>query len=172
MAKYEFAHVLKKSPFMCLLKDCESAKSWPCVAQCQDIVFLVPDSCRATPRNLQYKRGCLKRLERYLFLLFLDNLAVFFAKIQHPQQYQYVFTVESQDNIPECTKTHTIKTAFNLVKIHLLLRIVLLIQWSVIICRPCCYRYCWNLNFLLYKRKREVNHSLIKTPLKKFNSQV
>ena len=27
MAKYEFAHVLKKSPFMCLLKDCESAKS-------------------------------------------------------------------------------------------------------------------------------------------------
>jgi hypothetical protein len=30
----EFAHVLKKSPFMCLLKDCESAKSWPCVAQC------------------------------------------------------------------------------------------------------------------------------------------
>ena len=35
--KYEFVyiHVLKKSLFMCLLpKDCESAKSWPCVAQC------------------------------------------------------------------------------------------------------------------------------------------
>ena len=36
MAKYKFVyiHVLKKSLFMCLLKDCESAKSWPCVAQC------------------------------------------------------------------------------------------------------------------------------------------
>jgi hypothetical protein len=44
----------------------------------QDIVFLVPDSCRATPRNLQYKRGRLKRLERCPFLLFLDNLAVVF----------------------------------------------------------------------------------------------
>jgi hypothetical protein len=28
-----------------------------------------------------------------------------------PQQCQSVFTVESQDNIPDCTKTHTIKTA-------------------------------------------------------------
>ena len=33
------------------------------------------------------------------------------AKIQHPQQCQSVFTVESQDNIPDCTKTHIIKTA-------------------------------------------------------------
>ena len=32
------------------------------------------------------------------------------AKIQHPQQCQSVFTVESQDNIPDCTNTH-IKTA-------------------------------------------------------------
>ena len=35
--KYEFVyiHVLKKSLLMCLLpKDCESVKSWPCVAQC------------------------------------------------------------------------------------------------------------------------------------------
>ena len=44
----------------------------------QDIVFLVPDTCRATPKNLQYKRGRLKRLERCLFLLYLDNLAVVF----------------------------------------------------------------------------------------------
>jgi hypothetical protein len=33
------------------------------------------------------------------------------AKIQHSQQCQSVFTVESQDNIPDCTKTHIIKTA-------------------------------------------------------------
>ena len=33
----------------------------------------------------------------------------------------------------------SIKTAFNLVKIHLFFRIMLLIQWSVIFCRPCCY---------------------------------
>jgi hypothetical protein len=33
------------------------------------------------------------------------------AKIQHHQQCQYLFTMESQDNIPDCTKTHTIKTA-------------------------------------------------------------
>ena len=32
------------------------------------------------------------------------------AKIQHPQQCQFVFTVESQDNIPDCTNTHIIKT--------------------------------------------------------------
>jgi hypothetical protein len=32
------------------------------------------------------------------------------AKIQHPQQCQSVFTVESQDNIPDCTNTHIIKT--------------------------------------------------------------
>ena len=44
----------------------------------QYIVFLVPDSCRATTRNLQYKPGRLKRLERRLFLLFLDNLTVGF----------------------------------------------------------------------------------------------
>ena len=31
------------------------------------------------------------------------------AKIQHPQQCQSVFTVESQDNILNCTKTHIIK---------------------------------------------------------------
>ena len=33
------------------------------------------------------------------------------AKIQHPQQCQSIFTIESQDNIPDCTKTHIIKTA-------------------------------------------------------------
>jgi hypothetical protein len=33
------------------------------------------------------------------------------AKIQHPQQCQSVFTVESQDNIPDYTKTHIIKPA-------------------------------------------------------------
>ena len=44
----------------------------------KDIVFLVTDSCRATPRNLHYNRGRLKRLERCLFLLFLDNLPVVF----------------------------------------------------------------------------------------------
>ena len=43
----------------------------------QYIVFLVPDSCRATPRNLQYKRGRLKRLERCSFLIYLDNLVFF-----------------------------------------------------------------------------------------------
>ena len=33
--EFVYIHVLKKSLFMCLLpKDCESAKSWPCVAQC------------------------------------------------------------------------------------------------------------------------------------------
>ena len=32
------------------------------------------------------------------------------------------------------------KIAFNLVKIHLLFRIILLIQWSLIFSRPCCYR--------------------------------
>ena len=42
----------------------------------QDIVFRVPDSCPATTRNLQYKRGRLKRVERRLLLLLLDNLAV------------------------------------------------------------------------------------------------
>jgi len=35
----------------------------------------------------------------------------------------------------------SIKTTFNLVKIHLFFRIMLLIQWSVIFCRPCCYRF-------------------------------
>ena len=33
------------------------------------------------------------------------------AKIQHLQQCQSAFTVESQENIADCTKTHTIKTA-------------------------------------------------------------
>jgi hypothetical protein len=32
------------------------------------------------------------------------------AKNQHSQQCQSVFTVESQDNIPDCTNTHIIKT--------------------------------------------------------------
>jgi hypothetical protein len=40
-----------------------------------------------------------------------------------------------------------IKTAFNLVKIHLLFRIMLLIQRSVICCRPCCYRF-WELKYI------------------------
>jgi hypothetical protein len=35
-----------------------------------------------------------------------------------------------------------IKTAFNLVKIHLLFRIIPLIQWSVMFCRPCFNRFC------------------------------
>jgi hypothetical protein len=39
------------------------------------------------------------------------------------------------------TAVLSIKTVFNLVKIHLLLCIILLIQWSVIFCRPCCYRF-------------------------------
>ena len=41
----------------------------------------------------------------------------------------------------------SIKTAFNYVKIHLLFSIMLLIQWSVIYCRPCCYRFLedWNI---------------------------
>ena len=36
------------------------------------------------------------------------------AKIQHSQQCQSVFTVESHDNIPDCTKTHIIKTALSI----------------------------------------------------------
>jgi hypothetical protein len=39
------------------------------------------------------------------------------------------------------TAVLSIKTVFNLVKIHLLLCIILLIRWSVIFCRPCCYRF-------------------------------
>jgi hypothetical protein len=35
------------------------------------------------------------------------------------------------------TAVLSIKTAFNLVKIHLLFHIMLLIQWSVIFCHPC-----------------------------------
>jgi hypothetical protein len=35
----------------------------------------------------------------------------------------------------------SIKTAFNLVKIHLLSHIIPLIQWSVMFCRPCFNRF-------------------------------
>jgi hypothetical protein len=35
----------------------------------------------------------------------------------------------------------SIKTAFNLVKIHLLSRIISLIQWSLMFCRPCFNRF-------------------------------
>ena len=38
----------------------------------------------------------------------------------------------------------SIKTAFNLVKIHLSFRIIPLIQWSVMFCRPCFNRF-WGL---------------------------
>jgi hypothetical protein len=39
------------------------------------------------------------------------------------------------------TAVLSLKTGFNLVKIHLLFRIILLFQQSVIFCRPCCYRF-------------------------------
>ena len=46
----------------------------------QDIAFLVPDSCRMTMRNdnsADFSGDTIKKLlERRLFLLFLDNLAV------------------------------------------------------------------------------------------------
>ena len=38
------------------------------------------------------------------------------------------------------TAVLSIKTAFNLVKVHLLFRIMLLIQWNIICCPPC-YRF-------------------------------
>jgi hypothetical protein len=41
----------------------------------------------------------------------------------------------------------SIKTAFNLVKIHLLSRIIPLIQWSVMFCRPCFNRF-WGLKYI------------------------
>ena len=183
--KFVYIHVLKKSLFMCLLKDCESAKSWPCVAQCilycyVIIVIYVDNICirwetdqKCSPKTLissvivSVLANCLKRAETDIVLSVLDirayivsfsasldmnqvpeklylgqNLkqyvmkeAVIYkilryrqnrchtneerwtdhswhkAKIQHPQQCQSVFTVESQDNIPDCTKTHIIKTA-------------------------------------------------------------
>ena len=41
----------------------------------------------------------------------------------------------------------SIKTAFNLVKIHLLFRIIPLIQSSVMLCRPCFNRF-WGLKYI------------------------
>jgi hypothetical protein len=41
----------------------------------------------------------------------------------------------------------SIKTAFNLVKIHLLFRIIPLIQWSVMFFRPCFNRF-WGLKYI------------------------
>ena len=41
----------------------------------------------------------------------------------------------------------SIKTAFNLVKIHLFFRIIPLIQWSVMFCRPCFNRF-WGLKYI------------------------
>jgi hypothetical protein len=47
-----------------------------------------------------------------------------------------------------CTITNKQKkTAFNLVKIHLLFRIISLIQWSVMFCRPCFNRF-WGLKYI------------------------
>ena len=40
-----------------------------------------------------------------------------------------------------------LKTSFNLVKIHLLFRIIPLIQWSVMLCRPCFNRF-WGLKYI------------------------
>jgi hypothetical protein len=41
----------------------------------------------------------------------------------------------------------SIKTAFNLVKIHLLFRIIPLIQWSVMFYRPCFNRF-WGMKYI------------------------
>jgi hypothetical protein len=41
----------------------------------------------------------------------------------------------------------SIKTAFNLIKIHLLFRIIPSIQWSVMFCRPCFNRF-WGLKYI------------------------
>jgi hypothetical protein len=60
----------------------------------------------------------------------------------------------------------SIKTAFNLVKIHLLFRIIPLIQWSVMFCRPCFKRF-WGLKiytpsvFRIYKYKCIINMRLL-----------
>jgi hypothetical protein len=45
----------------------------------------------------------------------------------------------------------SIKTAFNLVKIHLLFRIIPLIQWSVMFCRPCFNRF-WGLKYIRFSK--------------------
>ena len=60
----------------------------------------------------------------------------------------------------------SIKTAFKLVKIHLLFRIMPLIQWSVMFCRPCFKRF-WGLKiytpsvFRIYKYKCIINMRLL-----------
>ena len=41
----------------------------------------------------------------------------------------------------------SIKTAFNLVNIHLIFRIIPLIQWSVMFCRPC-FNPFWGLKYI------------------------
>ena len=64
-----------------------------CMLMFQDIVFLVPDLCRATPRNLQYKRGRLKCLARCLFLIFLDNFAVVFFNYKTLQNKHNIRTL-------------------------------------------------------------------------------
>ena len=45
------------------------------------------------------------------------------------------------------TAVLSIKTVFNLIKIHLLSCIMPLIQWSVMFCRPCFYRF-WGLKYI------------------------
>jgi hypothetical protein len=52
-----------------------------------------PNSCRATPRNFQYKRGRLKRSERCLSLLFLDNLPVVFLNYKTLQNKHNIRTL-------------------------------------------------------------------------------
>ena len=42
----------------------------------------------------------------------------------------------------------SIKTAFNLVKIHLLFCIIPLIQWSIMFCHPC-FNLFWGLKYIL-----------------------
>jgi hypothetical protein len=39
------------------------------------------------------------------------------------------------------TAVYSLRTAFNSEKIYLLFRIIILIQWSIIFCRPCCHRF-------------------------------
>ena len=81
--KYEFVyiHVLKKSLFMCLLpKDCESAKSWPCVAQC--ILYCYVIYCHLCRQQGRIQWACIRRPPPKIWKskIFLHKIVIFHTK--------------------------------------------------------------------------------------------
>jgi hypothetical protein len=91
--------------------------------------------------KIEYSHLCRGRITLVLMIIMLH------AGERNMEIYSPKSIIFYEGNVVIFAAVLSIKTAFNLIKIHLLFRSIPSTQWSVMFCRPCFNRF-WGLKYI------------------------